>query len=197
MAWPEKQKANTRKQILECAAQLFSEKGFDRVSIDDVMRNAGLTRGGFYAHFQSKEALYAEAIKMAAQRSVAAKLPEASLTDSEKLRFLLSRYLDVTHLSVEEPSCPLAFMAADVAHQNHEVRDVYTRVYKRLVIFIAKLMGESADSDRVLALTATMIGGVAVANSLQDQKMVTKLLAACRNLGEELIEDESGKRSDA
>ncbi|MBO1924978.1 TetR/AcrR family transcriptional regulator [Thiomicrorhabdus sp. 6S3-12] len=192
MAWPQMQKANTRKQILECAAQLFSEKGFDRVSIDDVMRNAGLTRGGFYAHFHSKEALYAEAIKMAAQRSVAAKLPEASLTDTEKLHFLLSKYLNVMHLSADEPSCPLAFMATDVAHQNDEVRDVYTRIYKRLVVFIAKLMGESADSDRVLALTAMMIGGVAVANSLQDEKMVTKLLAACRKFGDELIQDEKG-----
>ncbi|QKI89249.1 TetR/AcrR family transcriptional regulator [Thiomicrorhabdus xiamenensis] len=191
MAWPEKRKANTRNQILECAAQLFSEKGFDRVSIDDVMRNAGLTRGGFYSHFQSKDALYAEAIKMAAQRSVAARLPEASMTDAEKLHFLLDQYLDVSHLSTDEPSCPLAFMATDVAHRNDEVRDVYTKVYKRLVIFIAKLMGESADSDRVLALTAMMIGGVAVANSLQDEKMVTKLLAACRKFGDELIQDET------
>ncbi|WP_319557867.1 TetR/AcrR family transcriptional regulator [Thiomicrorhabdus sp.] len=186
-------KQQTRQKIVESAAQLFTAHGFDKVSIDDIMHNAQLTRGGFYAHFSSKEALYSEAITSAASLSFAARIPAAELSDQERLLLLLKSYLSENHLSDTNPSCPLAFLATDVAHQNDEVRDAYTTVYKRLAIYIARLMAESPNSDRVLALSAMMIGGVAVARSLNDERTRVKLLTACEKTAQELIRKRDGK----
>ncbi|MBF6057091.1 TetR/AcrR family transcriptional regulator [Thiomicrorhabdus sp. HH1] len=193
MAKSPNKKQQTRQKIVESAAQLFTAHGFDKVSIDDIMHNAQLTRGGFYAHFSSKEALYSEAITSAASLSFAARIPAAELSDQERLLLLLKSYLSENHLSDTNPACPLAFLATDVAHQNDEVRDAYTTVYKRLAIYIARLMAESPNSDRVLALSAMMIGGVAVARSLNDEWTRVKLLTACEKTAQELIRKRDGK----
>ncbi|CAN8139914.1 TetR/AcrR family transcriptional regulator, transcriptional repressor for nem operon [uncultured Thiomicrorhabdus sp.] len=187
MGWSADKKQQTRQRIVDCAAQLFTSKGFDRVSIDEIMQTAQLTRGGFYAHFSSKEALYAEAITTAASLSVAARFPNDVLNDQERLSQLVANYLSESHLQDEQPSCPLAFLTSDVAHQNDQVRDAYTRVYKRLAIYIGQLMAESPKSDKVLSLTAMMIGGVAVANSINDDKTRLKLLQACERTAMTLI----------
>ncbi|WP_319381817.1 TetR/AcrR family transcriptional regulator [Thiomicrorhabdus sp.] len=187
MAWSPEKKQLTRQRIVQSAAHLFTAKGFDGVSIDDIMRHAQLTRGGFYAHFPSKEALYSEAITSAASLSVASKMPDAALSDSQRLQQLLKAYLSEEHLNATRPYCPLAFLATDVAHQNDEVRGAYTKVYKRLAIYIADLAEYSPNSERVLALTAMMIGGVALARSLNDERTRSKLLAACEKVGMQMI----------
>lgn len=190
MGWSADKKQQTRQRIVECAAQLFTSKGFDKVSIDEIMQTAQLTRGGFYAHFSSKEALYAEAIATAASLSVAARFPNDVLNDQERLSQLVSNYLNESHLHDEQPSCPLAFLTTDVAHQNDQVRDAYTSVYKRLAIYIGQLMEEPPRSDKVLSLTAMMIGGVAVANSLNDARIRIKLLESCERTAIALINNE-------
>lgn len=191
MGWSTDKKHQTRQKIVECAARLFTAKGFDGVSIDEIMQAAQLTRGGFYSHFASKEALYAEAITTAARLSVSARFPQGDFSDSECLSQLVKNYLCESHLHDEQPSCPLAFLTSDVAHQNEEVRGAYTKVYKKLVIYISQLMGESPNNDKVLSLTAMMIGGVAVANSLNDERTRLKVLQACDRMGQHLI---SGKK---
>lgn len=187
MAWPAEKRLQTRRRILESAAQLFTSKGFDQVSIGDVMENAGLTHGGFYAHFDSKEALYAEAIQTASRMSVAYKMPDNSESDLALLSHLVEAYLDMDHLKPEHPSCPLAFLATDVANKNDCVRDSYTKVYKRFVLYMDKLMSNPSYSDQALVLSALMVGGVALAGSLSDEKTAERLLKACRETGLKMI----------
>jgi TetR/AcrR family transcriptional repressor of nem operon len=193
MPWPSERKQQTRKQILDSAVALFSARGFDSVSIGDVMHHAGLTHGAFYAHFDSKRALYAEAITAAASESALAKFPTEDLPETERLIRLLTGYLDIGHVRQEHPPCPLAFLATDVANREADVRQAYTRVYKRLVALINKQMPETVvpRRHRALALSALMIGGVAVSRALNDERTVRSLLDACKALGEEFIIEDS------
>jgi TetR/AcrR family transcriptional repressor of nem operon len=190
MPWPTQQKQMSRKRILHSAAELFSARGFDNVSIGDVMESAELTHGGFYAHFSSKQELYAEAITVAARESALAKLPaENEADETALLKQLLSGYLNVSHVHQEQPPCPLAFLATDVANREIDVRNAYTKAFKRLVALINKLLPADtpARRSRALALSAMMIGGVAISRALNNESTVKSLLEACKTHGEELI----------
>jgi len=190
MAWPKQKRQETKQRILESAAELFTQRGFDGVSITDVMQHAQLTHGGFYSHFVSKQVLYAEAIQVAARKSIFYKMPDMQsqpMKDQDLLLHLLEAYLSNGHLSPEHPSCPLAFLVSDVAHQNKEVRESYTKIFKQLIGLMSKLMGKERGSDKALAMTAMMIGGLAIANTLSDSTMTDRLLNACRHECENLI----------
>ncbi len=189
MPWPTERKKQTRKQILDSAVQLFTARGFNNVTVGDVMKNACLTHGGFYSYFSSKQELYAEAISIAARDSALAKFPTEGKSALPLLSQILSGYLDITHVKQEQSACPLAFLATDVANQEMIVRDTYTKVYKHLVALINKSLPVDIPNrrSRALALTGLMIGGVAVSRALNDERAVNSLLEACKAFAEEII----------
>lgn len=193
MPWTRERKEQTRRKILESAVRLFSSRGFDNVSIGDVMQGADMTHGAFYAHFSSKQALYAEAILSAARASTAAKLVQERSEAQRLIEQLMAAYLDPGHVRQEQPPCPLAFLATDVANREEGVRSAYTQVFRRLVALLNKELPVDTPSrrNRALALAAMMIGGVAVSRALDDDAVVDSLLKACRELGGELIGPEA------
>jgi TetR/AcrR family transcriptional repressor of nem operon len=192
MPYPSTHKSQTRDRILQSAARLFSWQGFDKVSIDMVMADAGLTRGAFYSHFSDKSALYAEAIAYAARHSQLAKyVPE--LPAAKGLQMLVEAYLSHEHIGEESFPCPLAFLATDVSQRDPQVRNTYTRVYQGMVTRIGKLLPGQSDRQQRLAATAMMIGGVAIARALDDPATKDELLVACRKFALELlVAEESG-----
>lgn len=189
MPWPDDRKNNTRERILDSAITLFANKGYDNVSLGEVMSNAGLTHGGFYAHFASKQALYAEAVTAAASRSALARLKAAG-GEKADVQQLLHGYLSSGHIDGEQPPCPLAFLATDVANREQDVRSAYTRVFRRLAALIERELPQhgAPRRERALALAALMVGGVAVGRALDDPRLTDALLAACRRLGEDLLQ---------
>lgn len=191
MPWPSEQKARSRERILQSAFALFAARGYDNVTISDVMREAQLTHGGFYSHFRSKQELYAEAIGAGARVSALAKMQHSPAAGHERLAHMLRVYLNEAHVRQEHSPCPLAFLATDVANGEVEVRGAYTQVFKRLVDLIDReLPGDTpARHDRALAVSALMIGGVAVARALDDERTGKALLNACREMGEALLSD--------
>lgn len=179
MPYPSTHKAKSRERILKSAAQLFSWHGYDKVSIDAVMADAGLTRGAFYSHFPDKSALYAEAITYAALQSQLVKYNK-DVPAEQRLQELLRVYLSREHVQQESFPCPLAFMATDVSHRDPLVRNTYTRVYQNMVKRLGKAeLGESSRENR-LAATAMLIGGVAIARALDDPETLDELLDACQ-----------------
>lgn len=192
MPWPNEQKARSRERILQSAFALFAARGYDKVTISDVMREAQLTHGGFYSHFRSKQELYAEAISAGGRASAQAKLQDSPSEGLERLTYLMRAYLSEAHVRQEHSPCPLAFLATDVANGEEAVRGAYTQAFKRLVAFINKgLPGDTpARRERALAVSALMVGGVAVARALDDERTVKALLDACSVMGEELLGSE-------
>ncbi|MBL3600340.1 MAG: TetR/AcrR family transcriptional regulator [gamma proteobacterium endosymbiont of Lamellibrachia anaximandri] len=191
MPWSSEQKEKSREKILDSAIELFSRRGFDNVAIGDLMQAAGMTHGGFYAHFGSKSELYREAVTLAARKSAVAKLSAETLSAEERLSKLLVGYLDISHVQQANPPCPLAFLATDIANRDGDVRTAYTQVFRRLVALIGRQLPNENGSRRetALALSAMMIGGVAVARALNDDRSVEQLLDACRKTGVQMIEN--------
>lgn len=190
MPYSQEHKQQSREKILKSAAGLFTEKGFDNTSIDEIMAHAGLTRGAFYAHFQKKSQLYAEAILYAARVSRISAPKPKQFSEQQWLDKLIQGYLNQGRSTKDNGGCPLAFLVTDVVNQDPYIRKTYTKVFKGMNQIIGSYggsysesyRGSGIDADReqaVLALTAMMIGGVAVGRALDDKAYTKKLIDGC------------------
>jgi TetR/AcrR family transcriptional repressor of nem operon len=180
MPHPSDRKHRTRRQILEAAAKLFDERGFQATTIDDVMLACRLTRGGFYSHFRSKRHLYREAVK-AADRSTAT---GASTRDSSDW---LTHLFDggKGRLDDLEQLIPawVNRLATEVGSTTPEVREGYSNALGVLHNQFRNGMGDARAADEfALAATAMMVGTLAIASSIDDQNTKTLFSAACKTV---------------
>ncbi len=194
MPYSTEHKQRTRESILSTAIRLFSNKGYDSVTIDQLMTDAGLTRGAFYTHFDSKSELYAEAVLAAAMQSPIASGACPGEEGTDWIRRTASLYLSREHLEQEDFPCPLAFLVTDVANREPAVRNTYTRVYAEFVRVLQSHLPMEASttakgSELSWAMAALMIGGVAVCRALNDEATIDRVLVACRQVVEGLAED--------
>lgn len=176
-------KKQSRERILLAAVDLFCRKGFDQVSITQVMQHAEMTHGAFYAHFDSKVSLYAEAIQTAAQNSMLVR--EGSDLNKEKLIKLITEYLSLGHVRQECSPCPLAFLSTDLAHRNELVRTSYEKVFNGMVRRLSQALevtGKSTQTaySQAQYLVVTLVGTVSIARSLTDISNQTMLLDNAR-----------------
>jgi AcrR family transcriptional regulator len=181
MPYSKQHKEQTKQKILQNAFQLFSTKGFDGVTINQLMENCKLTRGAFYAHFTSKAALYTESLKYAASNSALTQLNVNNISDKIWLSQLLDGYLSIEHVNGSRP-CPLAFLATDIVTRDAESKIAYASAYAGMnesIMAYAKSY-TNCDTDDILALTAMIIGAVAISRTIEDKAAVSKLLASCR-----------------
>ncbi|MDH5178977.1 MAG: TetR/AcrR family transcriptional regulator [Gammaproteobacteria bacterium] len=182
MRYSGERKAQSRERILRSAVKLFSHQGYEKTSIDEVMADAELTRGAFYAHFESKQQLYAEAITESKTFSVFTRPKPAEISDQDWVEQLISLYLNRRHITEVDLPCPLAFLATDVAVREPEIRRAYTDVYagmnKRMHAYVSRYA--DCDEETVPAITAMMIGGVAVARALDNGVQRNRLLKSVR-----------------
>ncbi len=191
MPYSKEHKQKSRERILESAAKLFIAGGFDNTSIDEIMANAGMTRGAFYAHFANKSELYAQALIFAASNSLFALPKPENLSDKALVEQIVRGYLSLEHLQQEMP-CPAAFLVTDVVNKDPLVRKTYTKIYKGMnkrLAHHAKSFS-SCHADTMFAITAMMIGGVAVGRALDDQTTAKKLLTSCQKVARTLLNGE-------
>ncbi|WP_172597602.1 TetR/AcrR family transcriptional regulator [Sulfuriflexus mobilis] len=183
-------KQRSRQKILESAVKLFTHQGFDNTSIDQVMNEAEMTRGAFYAHFSSKSELYQVAILSAALNTRLIQQKPDDMDEQSWLTSLLNGYLSTAHLDFDIAPCPLAFLTTDVAVREPAVRTTYTKVFKgmnkRILNYVKSY--SACDENRMLAITAMMIGGVAVARALNDKAMTEQLLESCKVVAQGLLD---------
>src|SRR5215469_3225005 len=102
MPWPDEHKQETRERIVDAAATALRARGIDGVSVADIMADAGLTHGGFYAHFRSKEELVGAALKRAATQTI------GILSQEPQIDAVIDTYLSAGHAAHPELGCPLA-----------------------------------------------------------------------------------------
>jgi TetR/AcrR family transcriptional repressor of nem operon len=182
MRYAKQHKQITRQQIIDSARRLFAAQGFAATSIDAVMQECGLTRGGFYAHFKSKGELYREVMS---EFGVA---PESAGTEWIDSLFEQAVQLDRQNTSY------LAFLATDVATADPDVRRAYAAAVQAMSERIrasAKSLFSTAseNEDVVLSLTAMMIGAVAISQTVDDDALKSKLLTACRDTARRIAHD--------
>ncbi len=180
MPYSKQHKPQSRERILRSALRLFSVKGFDQITIDRVMADAGLTRGAFYAHFSSKEELYSEAIRHGIRTSALVEVPPKS-DGLSSLRQIIETYLSHGHVEGVDFTCPIAFFARDVGVREKKVRDTYTSALRSLTGVLAAHLPHPIEDDQLLAMTILMVGGVAISSGLTDRDLRDQILMACRS----------------
>ena len=173
------QAADNRVRIVRTAARMFREHGFDGVGVDAIMNGAGLTHGGFYGHFRSKDDLTAEAIALSLARSADEQRCYASLSD------LVAGYLSERHCADRANGCAVAALGADMARQGQGVRRVLTSyVRDQLDHFTRLLLSGTMVSRRKRAITtlAGMVGALTLARALADPALSEEILAVARDV---------------
>lgn len=168
------QAEENRQRILDNAAQLFRERGFDGIGLNDLMQAAGLTRGGFYGHFASKDDLAAQALAqaLASNREQWRQQPDRSLGA------WIRGYLSDTHRDGVAQGCGLAALAADVSRAGPAVREVFTQGLQGLAHTLAAQMPGADDAERraqALALLASLVGAVVLARAVDDDGLSREL----------------------
>lgn len=183
-------KQNSRERILESAVVLFCRNGFDNVSIDDLMQHAELTRGAFYSHFESKSDVYMHAITAAARNATLIKNMPRHLVGADWFDYFVNGYLSLGHVKQECSPCPMAFLATDVASSEPKVKQTYTEVFKSFTGLVKKhLPDEDSEAQRQalsMAISALIIGSVAISRALNDEKMQKQLLESSKQIALQL-----------
>ncbi|WP_374576178.1 TetR/AcrR family transcriptional regulator [Phenylobacterium sp.] len=184
MRYDENHKAETRKKVVRAAAAAVRARGPDGVSVADIMGEVGLTHGGFYAHFRSKDALLAEAVREAFSQS-RKRMPlfDDGLSDEEALSAFVDRYVSATHRDHPESGCAIAALSSDVPRQGAVVRQAFDAGVKGLIGSIARRLASAPAEDReglAGSLLAEMSGAVSLARAMSDPAVSDELLAQSR-----------------
>ncbi|ESS67384.1 transcriptional regulator [Methyloglobulus morosus KoM1] len=169
------QTAETKQQIIKSASALFRERGVDGVSVAEVMDKAGLTHGGFYKHFESKEALLTEAIadafanSMCAWEETIAKQDDYSLT----VQALINLYLSENHLKDTALGCPAAALGTEIARHTGGSKKCFAEGVKGMIgVFDKHLEGINASERKDFAVTtvACLVGTLMIARCAENDK---------------------------
>lgn len=166
--------AENRERIIEAAAKLFRERGFDGVGVAELMKSAGLTHGGFYGHFASKEDLMAQACARAMERAQDAMHQVVESGDPKALSTIASVYLSTEHRDRMGDGCTLAALGAEAARHGSALRGAFTQGVRAAIDLLAKLLtGKSrrAKRERALAIYASMVGALVLARAVDDPEL--------------------------
>ena len=169
-------------RIVSVAARAIRRSGYDGTGVADIMKEAGLTHGAFYAHFPSREAMLAEAAGRACTESAAAAAKAASDEPSgQALPAMLRAYLSPEHVAHAEMGCPLAALGSETPRQAAEVRRVITRHLKEMSDLVARQLpdwGQPAAHERALVTVATMVGTLLLARAVDEPALSASLREA-------------------
>ena len=181
MRYSSDHKAETRERVLKEAANEIRAKGPDNVAVSGIMARAGLTHGGFYAHFPSKDALVKEAIgTMFADARARSDKIDADGDPRDVLRAYVDFYLSAAHRDRRDRGCPLPTLSGDFARSQPETRERFgagvVGIATRLAAPLAKLGYADPDAE-AHALLAQLVGGVALARAVGDAALSDALLA--------------------
>ncbi len=176
-------KEASRERILEVGSRAVRRAGFHGVGIADVMKEAGLTHGGFYAHFASRDALLCAAVEHAAADSLvtmdahAARLVAAGLSPFQAM---VETYLYPGVIGDRERGCAMAALASEIPVQSDEVVEASREVARRLQRHVLRALPPGYPDDTAWSITGTMLGALQLARALGDNEEGRAVLAAAK-----------------
>jgi TetR/AcrR family transcriptional repressor of nem operon len=186
MPYAAEHKQETRTRIIQSARRLFNRNGFAEVTIDEIMEEAGLTRGGFYKHFAAKEDLYQAAVLQFICNDVPEAWQARHIDPSGRgralARMIVDAYLSRDHFDDRDASCPMIALPSDVARGNGAVKAAFRQVLEMMLEVFAENAPTAASSkrDSALAIAATVIGGMVLARALDDPDLSDALRSSAR-----------------
>ena len=175
----------THERIVEAAARAIRRSGYDGTSVSDIMKEAGRTHGGFYAHFESREGMLAEAADRAGADGVAVLARVAAAAPPKKaLEAVLRAYLSKEHVEGVETGCAIAALGSEMPRQAPKVRRAATRRIKEMIDLVARQSpdwGQPGAHERALVTVATALGALVLARAVDDPKLSDALREAALN----------------
>jgi TetR/AcrR family transcriptional repressor of nem operon len=174
-------KLKTRRKIIVAARRLFNRRGFEAVSISEIMAEAGFTHGGFYKHFARKEDLNAEAVLEFIGKERPdhweRKHVDPSAEGPELARMILDAYLSDDHLRERAASCPMIALPSDVQRANPAVQRAFAQVLEMMAgAFAANLpAGDGTQRERALALVALAVGAMNLSRAVGDKRLAAEI----------------------
>ncbi len=178
------QKERSHRKILEFASRLIRERGARAASVEDVMGAAGLTRGGFYAHFRDKSALVAECIDVAFVEAKKNLLlgDDMHARGRSWLEHATRRYLSRAHIEAPGEGCAIPSLSGEIARGEPELREAFNRNVESL---LAEMEGRLKDASRparqrAIATLALWAGGLMLARAVTSPALADEILEACR-----------------
>ena len=166
------QAQKNRQRVVAKASRLFREGGFDGISVNDLMKAAGFTHGGFYNHFESKDALAGEALDYAFRQmdGVRERIPT--------LDEFITSYLSEEARNAPGSTCPAAALAGEVARQSDDIKGVFAEGVERMIVSIANLLPKAPSArDEAVDLVCRLLGALVLARAMP----------ASSSLGRELL----------
>jgi TetR/AcrR family transcriptional regulator, transcriptional repressor for nem operon len=172
MRYPAKETAAKHDRIVKEASRLFRERGFENVTVGEVMKAAGLTHGAFYAHFGSKQELQEAAV--AYGQGLSAGQARSYGGTKKGRRAYADRYLSARHRDSPGDGCTMASLAQEVARSTPELRAAFERGFEEI------LSATGGDRKEAIFQSAAMIGGVVLARAVRDARLSDEILESLR-----------------
>jgi TetR/AcrR family transcriptional repressor of nem operon len=173
MRYPDEHKSQVRARIVQGAAKALRKHGLQGIGVPALMKQAGLTHGGFYVHFKNRDELVAEAVRLAS-----AETRDAVLTKEGGVE----TYLSPEHLAHPEHGCVVAALGTEGARQPPAVRKAFAHAAKGLISLIGSKSskGGTEPSDLALVATSLMVGAVVLARLVDDERLSKRILTAAK-----------------
>ena len=178
-------KEATHERIVETAARAIRRSGYGGTGVAEIMKEAGLTHGGFYAHFDSREGMLAEAADRAGADTVAFLTQVAAAAPpTQELEAMLRTYLSKEHVESAETGCAVAALGSEMPRQGPKVRRAATRRIKEMIDLVARHSpdwGQPGAHEHALVTAATALGALVLARAVDDPKLSIALREAALN----------------
>jgi len=173
----------THDRIVEVAARALRQHGYAGVGVADVMKQAGLTHGGFYAHFASRDALLAEAIERAGRDSAAniqRRVEKSRARGESALRGVIDGYLSEAHLQSAESGCVVAAVGSEMPRQSPELLAPAAERVRKLIAMVQRALPEGGTKAQATVIASTLVGTLQLARTLGANAQGKAVLAASR-----------------
>jgi AcrR family transcriptional regulator len=179
---PNSRKEETHERIVAVAARALRRNGYAGVGVADVMKEAGLTHGGFYAHFDSREALLVEALERASRdtaETVKHAIERRNVKSASPFRTMVETYLADGQLTTLENGCPVAALGCEIPRQSEAVRNASAARVQRLIATVRAVLPKGSRAAASVVV-GTLVGTLQLARALGDNPDGRSLLAAAR-----------------
>lgn len=172
-----------REAVINVASRLFREHGFDGIGLKDLMKGAGLTQGGFYKQFESKDDLAALASRRAME-SATRRWSSVAASSNDPLQAVVDLYLSAGHRGETGDGCPLVALGSDAARQSPEVRTPFQDGIKAHLQVLEELIPNDSAPDaaeKAMVVLSLMVGAVTLSRIMTDEAMSDRVLEAASN----------------
>lgn len=174
--------AETRKRIVETAAKAFRKQGIAATGVAEIMATAGLTHGGFYRHFDSKDQLVREALS-ATEKNLVRDTREAAAESADAVLKVFQDYVTQAYRDNHEDGCPMASMGSELVHADAATRHAATSSFRTIIETAAPFLRSKDDPDgtyTALSLITNMVGALTVARMVDDRALSDRILEATK-----------------